>query len=272
MTLGAPAWIIVSAVAIYVFVVGPLRGQRSYRRLIATRDTDPAALVWFYRRNIIVKWLLLIPIVVLMVIPHGVSPRDLGLAWPRDTSGAASGFALDLLVALVIAIPLSGLIWRFRVRRGRPVPAPRRARALLPRTQAERRWGAAVALTAGVTEEVLVRGLALTALVWAGLPLGIAVLVSSALFGLMHVYQGAAGVVATGIFGALMSWFYLATGSLLVPIVLHVLIDLRSLAWTSLPPTAARPVSPAPDRSASREVVPGEGQYQMPLVRKGAPD
>ena len=47
------------------------------------------------------------------------------------------------------------------------------------------------------------------------------------LFGLAHWYQGRLGVLATGAVGAFLTQLYLTTGSLLLPMLLHVLIDLR---------------------------------------------
>ena len=46
-------------------------------------------------------------------------------------------------------------------------------------------------------------------------------------FGLAHWYQGRVGVLKTGLLGGLMATFYLGTGSLLWPAILHVAIDLQ---------------------------------------------
>jgi membrane protease YdiL (CAAX protease family) len=46
-------------------------------------------------------------------------------------------------------------------------------------------------------------------------------------------------VVTTGALGAVLTQLYLATGSLLLPMVLHVLIDLQSLLVRRPAPTAA---------------------------------
>jgi membrane protease YdiL (CAAX protease family) len=54
--------------------------------------------------------------------------------------------------------------------------------------------------------------------------------VSSAIFGFCHIYQGWVGIVGTGVLGAVLMWMYLSTESLLLPIVIHALIDLRILA------------------------------------------
>ena len=61
------------------------------------------------------------------------------------------------------------------------------------------------------------------------LPLNGTMLVAAAagIFGLAHLYQQAAGVVLTTLAGVLFCALYVATGSLLVPILLHVLVDAR---------------------------------------------
>jgi uncharacterized protein len=48
-------------------------------------------------------------------------------------------------------------------------------------------------------------------------------------FGLAHAYQGLVGIVPTGLLGGIMAAVYLQTGSLLLPVLLHAVIDLRFL-------------------------------------------
>ncbi len=102
---------------------------------------------------------------------------------------------------------------------------------ILPRTGEERAWWIFVSLTAGICEEILYRGFLihyfLAAPFHAGLLL--AVIISSVIFGAAHLYQGVAGVISTTILGLIFSSIFLMTGSLLVPMVLHALIDLRIL-------------------------------------------
>ena len=116
--------------------------------------------------------------------------------------------------------------------------------ALLPRTPAERRMFALLALTAGICEEVLYRGFGLAALRWAAPGLGHPALiaVTAVAFGLAHLYQGPVGVALTGLIGAYLAWIAIATGSLLPAMVLHALLDLRILAL----PLDAVPL-PGPD-------------------------
>ncbi len=58
-------------------------------------------------------------------------------------------------------------------------------------------------------------------------------------FGLGHLYQGAAGVVKTGVSGLLAGLLYLLTGSLWIPMLLHAAVDLHAGALGYL--AASRP-------------------------------
>ena len=70
-------------------------------------------------------------------------------------------------------------------------------------------------------------------------------------FGLQHIYQGLGAVVFTGSIGFLLGWLYVTTGSLLIPVVVHVLIDLRALVLVPLRQIRARRTLPKPDPSLS---------------------
>jgi membrane protease YdiL (CAAX protease family) len=105
--------------------------------------------------------------------------------------------------------------------------------ALMPSTPRERLLFTAVAISAGVCEEVVFRGWLLCTLHnVVGLKGTTLVLVAAAGFGLAHFYQGATGVIGTALAAILFTFFYVQSGSLLLPILLHVLVDLR---WVFLP-------------------------------------
>lgn len=100
---------------------------------------------------------------------------------------------------------------------------------VMPYDGRELRWAAALAVTAGITEELYFRLL---------LPLLIAVATGSAwlgcavgvlLFGAAHRYQGWTGILATAAVGVLMTIVYLSTGSLAATMLLHALIDLNAV-------------------------------------------
>jgi len=82
-----------------------------------------------------------------------------------------------------------------------------------------------VSVSAGICEEILFRGYLMHAL-GDYLPTYGAVIISSILFGLPHIYQGAIHVIRTAVLGLIMALIYLATESLLVPILLHIMVDM----------------------------------------------
>ena len=96
---------------------------------------------------------------------------------------------------------------------------------LLPENSKELGWFVfGVSFTAGVCEELLFRGFLIHYLEGLlGLPA--AVLISSVLFGLCHVYQGWQNVVRTGLVGLTLALIYLWSGSLILVMVLHFAID-----------------------------------------------
>ncbi len=100
-----------------------------------------------------------------------------------------------------------------------------------PATRTERRWWVLVCITAGCCEEALFRGFMLHYLhvfPWT-LNLTLALLISSLIFGLNHLYGGVGGVVESATAGFLLGLLFLLGGNLLLPIILHALIDLRML-------------------------------------------
>src|SRR5690606_19165326 len=96
------------------------------------------------------------------------------------------------------------------------------------------KYGAGLGLSAGVFEETLFR-LALPAVlfgIWPDAPL--AFLIATLLFGALHLYQKATGVLFATLLGAVLAYLYLVSGSILLPIIVHAVIDLRSLVLLPL--------------------------------------
>jgi Type II CAAX prenyl endopeptidase Rce1-like len=224
--LGAPAWAVVIFTVGYLVLFVPVRGQRSYRRLVASREFDPTALIRFYRRNVWLKWAWLAPILLVLTLAPGLRPAHLGLAWP---SGPYLGWVWWLLAYAAAVTIASTLLWRRRVQSGRSVPGLRATLALTPRTRAERRWAGAALISAAVVEELMMRGLLLAAGLSVGLPAWAVVLLTAALFGLVHLYQGWFGVVGTGFMGAVLALSVLMSGSLLFAVAFHLLLAMRAL-------------------------------------------
>jgi membrane protease YdiL (CAAX protease family) len=100
-------------------------------------------------------------------------------------------------------------------------------KVVAPATRAERRLWPFVALTAGVTEELLYRGLFvlhLHALVPSLDDVLLAALAAVA-FGLAHRYQGPYGVLSSGVLGFAFALVAIEVGNVLVVVALHTLWD-----------------------------------------------
>jgi uncharacterized protein len=246
-----PAALAAVVVAGYLVVGEPFVGHVLHRRFEGRLRTDAGARRSFYRRLLVLEWGLAVLAWIVWLAAPGVDAAAVGLRWPQNWPGPWT-------VALVVLVVLFVLVSTRALRGGALLEAPPARRpgegrhseppgqatlALLPRTPGERRLFTVVGVTAGVCEEWLYRGffLAVVAALLGVADTWILVLVAAAAFGLAHAYQGRAGVLTTGVLGGVMAALYLQTGSLLLPVLLHALIDLRFL----LVPTRVLPAGRA---------------------------
>jgi membrane protease YdiL (CAAX protease family) len=246
-----PAQLSAVVIAVYLVVGEPFVGYVLHRRFEGRLRTDPAARRSFYRRLLVLEWGLALLALVVWAAAPDVSAAQVGLVLPQQWPGLLSWLTCAALVALVLvstrtlrsgalAGPPPEVLRRTRPGEARHAEPPGHATlAVLPRSRSERHLFALVGVTAGVCEEWLYRGffLAVVAAVAPGLPTAGLVLVAAVAFGLAHAYQGLSGVLTTGVLGGVLAGLYLATGSLLLPVLLHAAIDLRFL----LVPTSALP-------------------------------
>ena len=207
----------------------PLVGAWSHERFRRALGTDPRARLDRYRRTALIEWAAVTASLALVAYAPGLDLGDVGVRWPRLSDSGAPYTVVGGLGLVLSVLLLRGL--RRRVDRGADLRAPREVAALLPRTAAERRGFAAVAVTAGVCEETLYRGvlLGLAATLLPDLSPARLAVVSALAFGLAHTYQGAAGMLTTTVLGGCLAVLYLGSGSLLLPVLYHVLVDLRVL-------------------------------------------
>ncbi|SET02351.1 CPBP family intramembrane glutamic endopeptidase [Geodermatophilus poikilotrophus] len=249
-----PAALSAVVVAGYLVVGEPFVGHVLHRRFEGRLRADDGARRFFYARLLVLEWGLAVVALVVWLSAPGVDAGAVGLRWPQSWPGplavAATVVVLGFVVVSTRALR-SGALAQAATELRRPgegrhaEPAVHATLALLPRTTAERRLFTLVGITAGVCEEWLYRGFFLAVLGAVGGELSTPVLVGAGAlaFGLAHAYQGVAGIVTTGVLGGVMAGLYLGTGSLLLPVVLHALIDLRFLLVpaSALPDVVRRP-------------------------------
>lgn len=232
------ATVLATFLLVYAAVGEPLLGRRAFAWLQARRPTNPRALAQFYAVSIGTQWLWTAVIVVILLLSPGLTPAHLGLR-PPDSWGpllaAVIGFCLVLLVVWLLTRDNGSRGGESRPGETQPA-APGSGghvlATLAPRSRSERRMAAGLAVTAGVCEELLYRGLFVALGVSMGMPVLVAAAASCVLFAIAHIYQGWWGLVGPGVLGALFMVVYLGTGSLVIPIVLHIVLDLRSLLLT----------------------------------------
>jgi len=233
--------------------------HRDYPRLKqAVAQGDPEARSHFYARILRFEWVsALLALAALGFDRTKLMAATLQMGdtafgrWMSSQSIASKPAIAGLGVGLVIG--LVGLsVVRLRARGRAPAVAPSEIKpwfrklvpdftALIPTTVRERLIFAALAVSAGICEEIVFRGWLLYVLHRLGGLNGTAlILIGAALFGLCHVYQGVTGVIGTTLAGVLLAALYVATGTLLVPMVLHSLIDLRVAILPSSIPGAPR--------------------------------
>jgi membrane protease YdiL (CAAX protease family) len=86
-----------------------------------------------------------------------------------------------------------------------------------------------IAVTAGVTEEVVVRGYAQTRLEQLALPTAVVVLLPTALWGILHLYEGAGAALTIFCLGLMYAAYFNLTRRLWPLVLAHGLFDLTQL-------------------------------------------
>ena len=191
-------------------------------------SAEPDARVKSYGRTILYQW----SVTLILVLLVGFRTMTRSPATLPGVPGLTSGFLVAVLPGLLIGLLAPVLLAQWNPALRKKLEASFTSIAYyLPRTRRERALFALVCVTAGVCEEIIFRGWIIRYL--AALPVGPTLWgslgLSSALFGLVHSYQGWRGVALTAVLGGLLGFLFLITGNLIVPVILHVLIDLRAL-------------------------------------------
>lgn len=221
----------VGAVIVLIF---PLGGWWAYRRFIARLARDgEAALVREYKLTLL--WLLGLGVGSMLVwLAGGRALAGLGLGPTR--LGQEHEFVFAVAIAAALGLVLRPLLALMSARAAAALRKQLASlAAFLPKTGDQLAWGLVVALAAGLFEEIGYRGFLIPYLRHWLSDWG-AIGVSSALFGLAHLYQGKLGVVATAGLGVLFGYMFVATGSLMLPVLLHAAVDVSAMvtAWIVL--------------------------------------
>jgi membrane protease YdiL (CAAX protease family) len=157
-------------------------------------------------------------------ILSGASAAQLG--WSVENGWRDIG--LGLILGLVTQFAANGVtLWAIKVW-GKDIYSPVVMRNIMPRTRGEWLLVPAALLLAVVLEELLFRSLLVGALSMT-IPVIVLVIVTAAIFGLMHSPQGTLGVIMTGAMGLWLSLLFIWSGGLLLPLTAHFVINFLQL-------------------------------------------
>lgn len=211
---------------LFLLVIVPWRGTERMKRLLAKPELTSSDRLRLYASTILLQWLI-VAVLVVLCARRTVGPNELGVEigdrW--RTVGLTLG-----LTALFCANQIFGL------RKVAQLPAGRRgslfaiSEKIMPRTRTETLVYAALACTAGLSEEFIYRGFVFMAfvrvLVTYASPIWIAAVLSSAWFSVAHLYQGRRGIITTFVVGLIFASARIWTGSLVPAIAAHAAMDL----------------------------------------------
>jgi len=197
------------------------------RRAPAPAEEPPdihVARMRLYRR-VVMQQAVIVGTVAVIAILGRLPAASLGLTMPR--SWWLSG-------ALAAAIG-GALVWSaIRLRRkaaADPEQFQHRGAAVLPESAGERRWFAAAGLGGAISEELLFRGF-LFYYFSVYLPAAndpVKVILSSLVFAAGHLYQGWRGTAMSFAVSVALATLYALSGSLLLPLLVHAVGNLRGL-------------------------------------------
>jgi membrane protease YdiL (CAAX protease family) len=199
----------------------PWRGFERMRHLMALPEVNRRDRIKLYLLTILFQWVLT------LLVAWRAWARGLSL----DELAIRGGGNPRILAASVIGAGLLGVAhWANLKRMARSDhPNLERLRALgsrlFPRSTGETTLFILLALTAGICEEFLFRGFVIAALLRSGAATWVAVVVSAAMFGVAHLYQGRGGSVGTGILGTLFALVRIAYHSLVPAVMWHAALD-----------------------------------------------
>jgi uncharacterized protein len=239
-TLGLWGEAIVLGVVLWMASSGSKRA-RIVAAQIRANPEDPLPQLRLYKRAIVRLWAFAFATIACMT----ASGHPIALAI-RSVAGFATVIGLGT-VAVILPVVLIYRRPKMRDRLGSALGKLREGWVLFPRSAAAARWFILLAVTAGVAEELVFRGMvpALVAQL-TGSRIWLPWLLSSVLFGLGHGYQGPRGTLLTGALGAGFYAFVLQTGSLLSAMIVHAMIDLRVAAMYPIIRNLPIPPPPTP--------------------------
>lgn len=224
------ALITASLFTLYIGLVLPLLGKKRYQKFLKEVTINPDVRSRYYLRILLNQWSMVIVVGIIMLL-GSVSPSMLGLQTP-----ATWEFTFLLIIEVVVLLLVVQIVlqrYTSKKRRARLIRRLLAIKQLLPHTPRERILWLLVSITAGICEEIIFRGFLPWYFFQAGAFIGLQItflvtmIFSTILFGFVHLYQGWRGMLGVTLLGAFFAYCYAFTGSLILSIIMHILLDAR---------------------------------------------
>lgn len=234
-------YIILLIISLAIIVYTTVSGGKDFAKLAGYKHTSDRQKI--YRKWISESWLGIgAPALLgLLILSYAQKLPELPAVSPVFKN-IVFGIAIGLIIILVLMIIIGK-----RQASGQSASKQNEIRKLIAQTNTasliainsdERKLAGWLSLAAGVNEELFFRALIpalLVGLLGAELSL-VALIISTILFGIAHAYQGIGGMLATAVVGAIFLTIFVATGSLWLAILIHILLDFRgtvTLSWAA---------------------------------------
>jgi membrane protease YdiL (CAAX protease family) len=207
-----------------IVIVVPILSIYEIRRLKTSQD--PYGKIKCYLKSIAILW------TITGAIWYISSPSEVFyFSYSIDISRMISVFIILFFIFFIVTTIVPLFLFRHQVFRDKLSDTFKERQFIFPVTRLETYLFGLVAVSVGICEEVIFRSFLVTYLY--NLPLGLSITASfiaaGIVFGLGHFHQGANGVVSATIVGFLMSYMFIETGSLLLPMIVHAIYDMKIL-------------------------------------------
>lgn len=221
----------------FTFLYEPIIGYWLYQRFKIRVLTNPTIRVRYYQIVMIGLWLPTL-IIFLVVATSELTLGDLRIIMPSintNTLGPVVTYiviGIALLYCILLLYYAIGYFISNHVKNKMIVTKQEQMKQIgfneiLPVTKKDKVIWNQVAWTAGITEEIIYRGLLIFAFntLFPEWSIWLVLLCAAILFGLAHTYQGLSGVILTTIFGFVFGMLAVALNSIIPLVLLHALID-----------------------------------------------
>lgn len=210
------------ALSLLIFVAFPTYSALTIKSVFAAvrKDGEPARLQT-YRHTVASTLVLALAVISAWFVYKRPWP-ELGFRWPEPMAFSV-GLAVALFVVWIFVQPLKAMAAKKELA-AELSPKYEGVGLLLPFSKREEIWFRGVSINAGISEEIIYRGY----LIWylsQIVPELAAATLAVVMFALAHLYQGWKQVPGILLVSAVAVALYVATDSLLVPVIFHITLD-----------------------------------------------